>query len=37
MYYILYDNVTHYDILRSDIMTIINSKQIYTYKNETKY
>ena len=31
----IYDNMTYNDTLRNDIMTLLNTKQIYTYKNET--
>ena len=31
----LYDILTYQDTLRNDIMTLLFTKQIYTYKNET--
>jgi len=37
MYKYLCDNMTHYDISRSDTMTLLYTKQNNTYKNETKY
>ena len=31
----LYDILTYHDTLRNDTMTLLLTKQIYTYKNET--
>ena len=33
-HYYKYKLVWHYDIMRNDILTLINSKQIYTYKHQ---
>ena len=30
----IYDIMTYNDTLRNDILTLINSKQIYTYKHQ---
>ena len=30
----IYDNMTYNDTLLNDILTLINSKQIYTYKHQ---
>ena len=33
----IYDNMTYNDTLRNDTMTLLNSKQLYTYKLNTQY
>jgi len=33
----LYDNMTHYDNLSNDIMTLLNTKQINTFNYKQNY
>ncbi len=33
----IYDNVSHNDTHCNDTMTLLNSKQMYTYKLNTQY